>query len=228
MDAVYMEATTAMTGHGGWPMTVVLDHDGGPFFAGTYFPDRPRHGQPSFRQVLEAIHEAWTERGDEVVQMATQLREHLNRAAPSAAGAVDRELVEAAVTGWSATSTRRPAGSAGHRSSHRRWCWSSCCGSRRARRPGPADARRDARGDGPRRPLRPARRRLRALRRRPRLGGAALREDALRQRAADGALRAARRPGAAPGRDRDGRLRGGRARHRGGRLRLGAGRRQRG
>ena len=59
MDAVYMDATTSMTGHGGWPMTCVLDHDGNPFFAGTYFPDQPRHGQPSFRQVLEALADAW-------------------------------------------------------------------------------------------------------------------------------------------------------------------------
>ena len=44
-----------MTGHGGWPMTVVLDHDGNPFFAGTYFPDRARGGMPAFRQVLEAV-----------------------------------------------------------------------------------------------------------------------------------------------------------------------------
>ena len=50
VDAVYMQATTAMTGSGGWPMTCVLDHDANPFFAGTYFPDEPRHGQPSFRQ----------------------------------------------------------------------------------------------------------------------------------------------------------------------------------
>ncbi|GAA2129124.1 thioredoxin domain-containing protein [Nocardioides bigeumensis] len=99
VDAVYMEATTAMTGHGGWPMTVVLDHEGGPFFAGTYFPDRPRHGQPSFRQVLEAVTEAWTQRGEEVQRVATQLREHLNRAAPSATGDFDREVVEAALDG---------------------------------------------------------------------------------------------------------------------------------
>ena len=46
VDAVYMQATVAMTGQGGWPMTCVLDHDGSPFFAGTYFPDQPRHGQP--------------------------------------------------------------------------------------------------------------------------------------------------------------------------------------
>ncbi len=55
VDAVYMQATTAMTGHGGWPMTCVLDHEGAPFFAGTYFPDQPRHGQPAFRQVLQAL-----------------------------------------------------------------------------------------------------------------------------------------------------------------------------
>ena len=59
VDAVYMDATTSMTGHGGWPMTCVLDHDGNPFFAGTYFPDQPRHGQPAFRQVLEALVDAW-------------------------------------------------------------------------------------------------------------------------------------------------------------------------
>ena len=49
MDAVYMQATTAMTGQGGWPMTVVLNPDGEPFFAGTYFPDQPRAGRRSGR-----------------------------------------------------------------------------------------------------------------------------------------------------------------------------------
>jgi uncharacterized protein len=78
VDAVYMQATTSMTGHGGWPMTVVLDHDGNPFFAGTYFPDQPRHGQPSFRQVLEALHDAWTNRSGEVADVAATLREHLS------------------------------------------------------------------------------------------------------------------------------------------------------
>lgn len=58
VDAIYMQATVAMTGHGGWPMTVVLDHDAGPWFAGTYFPDTPRHGQASFRQLLEALIQA--------------------------------------------------------------------------------------------------------------------------------------------------------------------------
>ena len=80
MDAVYMDATTSMTGHGGWPMTCVLDHDGNPFFAGTYFPDQPRHGQPSFRQVLEALTDAWQTKPEDVRRVAGNLREHLGRA----------------------------------------------------------------------------------------------------------------------------------------------------
>jgi uncharacterized protein len=79
VDAVYMEATVAMTGQGGWPMTVVLDHDGSPFFAGTYFPDRPRGGHPSLRQVLAAVGEAWRDRPDDVRRVTAQLREHLDR-----------------------------------------------------------------------------------------------------------------------------------------------------
>src|SRR5690606_11325323 len=55
VDAVYMWATTAMTGHGGWPMTVFLNREGEPFFTGTYFPDRPRHGQPAFTQILQGL-----------------------------------------------------------------------------------------------------------------------------------------------------------------------------
>jgi uncharacterized protein YyaL (SSP411 family) len=79
VDAVYMEATVAMTGHGGWPMTVVLDHDGSPFFTGTYFPDRPRGGQPALRQVLTAVAEAWRDRPGDVRRAATSVREHLAR-----------------------------------------------------------------------------------------------------------------------------------------------------
>ena len=49
LDAVYMEAVVALTGHGGWPMTVFLTPEGEPFYGGTYFPPEPRHGLPSFR-----------------------------------------------------------------------------------------------------------------------------------------------------------------------------------
>jgi uncharacterized protein YyaL (SSP411 family) len=90
VDAVYMDATTSMTGHGGWPMTCVLDHDGNPFFAGTYFPDQPRHGQPSFRQLLEALVDAWQNKADDVARVAAQLREHLGRGT-ALAGAVITE-----------------------------------------------------------------------------------------------------------------------------------------
>ncbi len=64
LDSIYMGAVQAMTGSGGWPMSVFLTPDGAPFYGGTYFPDRPRHGMPSFSQVLEGVWQAWTtERG---------------------------------------------------------------------------------------------------------------------------------------------------------------------
>jgi uncharacterized protein len=97
VDSVYMEATTAMTGHGGWPMTCVLDHDGNPWFAGTYFPDQPRHGQPSFRQVLEALVDAWQNRGDDVRRVAGNLRDHLRKEAALPAGSLDRDILDGAV-----------------------------------------------------------------------------------------------------------------------------------
>jgi len=62
VDSVYMTATQAMTGHGGWPMTVFTTPDGRPFYCGTYFPPRPAHGMPAFRQVLAAVSDAWANR----------------------------------------------------------------------------------------------------------------------------------------------------------------------
>jgi uncharacterized protein len=73
VDAVYMDATQAMTGAGGWPMTVFLTPDGRPFFAGTYFPKQSMHGRPSFVDVLRAVSDAWVERRDEVVGQADEL-----------------------------------------------------------------------------------------------------------------------------------------------------------
>src|SRR5689334_12127789 len=75
VDAVYMEATQAMTGSGGWPMTVFLTPDGRPFFAGTYFPKSSHHGRPGFVDVMRAVHDAWTERREELVAQADQLSE---------------------------------------------------------------------------------------------------------------------------------------------------------
>jgi uncharacterized protein YyaL (SSP411 family) len=73
VDAVYMAATQAMTGQGGWPMTCFLTPDGTPFYAGTYFPPAPGHGMPSFTQVLTAIGETWRNERDAVAQAAARI-----------------------------------------------------------------------------------------------------------------------------------------------------------
>ncbi|MEW2048265.1 thioredoxin domain-containing protein [Streptomyces sp. NPDC005476] len=73
VDAVYMEAVQAATGQGGWPMTVFLTPDAEPFYFGTYFPPAPRQGMPSFRQVLEGVRQAWTDRRDEVAEVAGKI-----------------------------------------------------------------------------------------------------------------------------------------------------------
>ena len=74
VDAVYMTAVQAMTGHGGWPMTVFLTPDGEPFVAGTYFPPEDRHGMPSFRRVLESVSDAWRTRRHDVARTTASLR----------------------------------------------------------------------------------------------------------------------------------------------------------
>ncbi len=79
VDAVYMEAVQAMTGSGGWPMTVFLTPDGRPFFGGTYFPPRDGHGMPSFRRVLDAVDDVWHNRRDEVDRQADALADAIER-----------------------------------------------------------------------------------------------------------------------------------------------------
>ena len=79
VDQIYMKAVQAMTGRGGWPMTVFLKPDGAPFFGGTYYPPEPRHGMPSFRQVLRSVAEAWEERRDRVESGSARLLEALER-----------------------------------------------------------------------------------------------------------------------------------------------------
>jgi uncharacterized protein YyaL (SSP411 family) len=66
VDNVYMTATQALTGQGGWPMTVFATPDGRPFYCGTYFPPRPAHGMPAFRQLLGAMADAWRDQRNEV------------------------------------------------------------------------------------------------------------------------------------------------------------------
>jgi len=73
VDAVYMEAVQAITGSGGWPMSVFLTPDRRPFYGGTYFPPRDRPGMPSFRSVLAALTDVWANRRDEVEDQAAEL-----------------------------------------------------------------------------------------------------------------------------------------------------------
>jgi uncharacterized protein len=98
LDAVYMDAVVALTGHGGWPMTVFLTPDGEPFFGGTYFPPAPRHGLPSFRQVLDAVASAYRERRADVARSAAQLVDALRSSGEARASAeplTDSTLSEA-------------------------------------------------------------------------------------------------------------------------------------
>jgi uncharacterized protein YyaL (SSP411 family) len=73
VDALYMDAVVALTGHGGWPMTVFLNPEGEPFFGGTYFPPEPRHGMPAFRDVLTAVSDLYRERPSAAEGTARQL-----------------------------------------------------------------------------------------------------------------------------------------------------------
>ena len=112
LDQVYMAAVQAMTGGGGWPMSVFLTPEGRPFYGGTYFPDEPRHGMPSFLQVLEGVDRAWREQRSEVQGAGQRLVEALaaqNRV-EGLAGDPTPELLEAAVAGIEASFDARNGG----------------------------------------------------------------------------------------------------------------------
>jgi uncharacterized protein YyaL (SSP411 family) len=99
VDALYMEAVQAISGHGGWPMTVFCDPDGVPFYGGTYFPPDDSRGMPSFRLVMEAVVEAYRNKREELRARAPEMRSHLGaigRIEP-AAESPDAELLSAAV-----------------------------------------------------------------------------------------------------------------------------------
>src|SRR5947209_5679470 len=99
VDSLSMEAVQALTGHGGWPMTVFLTPQGRPFYGGTYYPKEPRHGMPGFVQVIQAINEAWRERRHEVDDQAGRLTQALGQVADLAPGtsSVDRGVLDIAV-----------------------------------------------------------------------------------------------------------------------------------
>jgi uncharacterized protein YyaL (SSP411 family) len=98
LDSIYMDAVVAMTGQGGWPMTVALTPDGQPFFGGTYYPPQPRYGMPSFTQVLQTLNDAWHNRREDVLNSAAQLSGQVSRsiALQGQAGILQPALLEQA------------------------------------------------------------------------------------------------------------------------------------
>jgi uncharacterized protein YyaL (SSP411 family) len=114
VDGVYMTATQAMTGQGGWPMTVFTTPDGRPFYCGTYFPPRPVHGMPAFRQVLAAVADAWTNRRAELEAAGTRIvgaiSSRLDLGAPAPLSA---EVLDAAVRTLAGTHDETAAGFGG-------------------------------------------------------------------------------------------------------------------
>ena len=97
IDDIYMRAVQMMTGRGGWPLTAFLAPDQRPFFGGTYYPPEPRHGMPSFTQVLHGIVDAYAKRRDEIESTGAQLLEHLQAPRASRAEAsLDRTLIQRA------------------------------------------------------------------------------------------------------------------------------------
>jgi uncharacterized protein len=101
LDNIYMSAVVAMTGQGGWPMTVALTPEGEPFFGGTYYPKTPRHGIPGFQQLLLALANAWQNQREEVIKNAGEIAGHISRelALAGPAGALDEELLRHAMAG---------------------------------------------------------------------------------------------------------------------------------
>jgi uncharacterized protein len=100
VDAIYMDAVQAMTGHGGWPLNAFLTPDAVPFYAGTYFPPEPRHGMPSWRMVLEGVARAWDSERDQIVDGAERIVARLQATAHLQApdADIDPASLDAAVT----------------------------------------------------------------------------------------------------------------------------------
>jgi uncharacterized protein YyaL (SSP411 family) len=99
LDSVYMDAVVSLTGHGGWPMTVFLTPTGEPFFGGTYYPPEPRHGLPSFPQLLRAIADAWRERRADIDRDAGAITESLRTVAQPSREPLTSSLLTDAVRG---------------------------------------------------------------------------------------------------------------------------------
>jgi uncharacterized protein len=98
LDHIYMSAVMAMTGHGGWPMSVFLTPDLKPFFGGTYFPPSDSRGMAGFPRILEGVHRAWQERQDEILDSAAAMTEQIEALSkvPKGGGSFDRAILDRA------------------------------------------------------------------------------------------------------------------------------------
>ena len=115
VDQIYMQAVQAMTGHGGWPMTVFLTPEGVPFYGGTYFPPEDRHGMPAFPRVLQGVATAYRDKRGEVVESGRQLLEQMRQGEHLRASAtvLTDEVLLAAFQGVSGQFDERDGGTAG-------------------------------------------------------------------------------------------------------------------
>ena len=181
VDALYMEAVQGMTGRGGWPLNVFLTPEQIPFYGGTYFPPEPRGGMPAWTQVLQAIAESWEQNRDEIRAGGERVREQLagaGRLRPSAQP-IEKRALEQAVSALGDAYDPRNGGFGGAPKFPSASAIEFLLLRWRAR-----DVAHEPARDGGRRHPRCPRRRLRPLQRRCGMDRAALREDALRQRAA--------------------------------------------
>ena len=98
VDSIYMDAVVAMTGSGGWPLSVFLTPEGEPFFGGTYFPPERRHGMPSFQEVLTGIAQSWDKDREDIQQTGNQLASHLAKSSvlPSESQPLDPSILQQA------------------------------------------------------------------------------------------------------------------------------------
>ena len=115
IDAIYMQAVQALTGQGGWPMTVVLTPDGAPYWGGTYFPKDDRHGMPSFTRVIQAVANAWREQPDAIARTTDAMRALYANSSRTAGptGTVNVALLERAFTQMAARYDRTLGGFTG-------------------------------------------------------------------------------------------------------------------
>jgi uncharacterized protein YyaL (SSP411 family) len=104
LDSIYMDAVVAMTGQGGWPMSLFLTPDSKPFYGGTYFPPDRRFGMPSFKEVLAAVVRAWETDPDDIQKAAAEITSHISKPIESSAATapLQLEMLSAAVQKLSA------------------------------------------------------------------------------------------------------------------------------